>query len=167
MHAPREFLDALLRLYNAVFYTGDHGKDLPRTTQPAMSFGGPGHRSWGWVEQRGIQLYPHACPSQSQIQPEPDPAHHHSVQPPLLRWCAIGVLFLPMQQPLFSLPVSCVKIFRPTTTWTEISHPSANSCPTPARLCRPVGRSGLTPSLLKAHLDTGQYKNSLCLDAAQ
>ena len=48
MHAPREFLDALLRLYNEVFYTGDHGKDLPRTsTQPAMSFGGPGHRSWG------------------------------------------------------------------------------------------------------------------------
>ena len=29
------------------------------------------------------------------------------------------------------------------------------------------GRSGLTPSLPQAHLETGQYKNSLCLEAAQ
>lgn len=29
------------------------------------------------------------------------------------------------------------------------------------------GRSGHTPSLPKAHLETGQYKPSLCLEAAQ
>ena len=29
------------------------------------------------------------------------------------------------------------------------------------------GRSGRTPSLPQAHLETGQYKNSLCLEAAQ
>ena len=29
------------------------------------------------------------------------------------------------------------------------------------------GRSGLTPSLPQAHLETGQYKDSLCLEAAQ
>ena len=29
------------------------------------------------------------------------------------------------------------------------------------------GRSGLIPSLSKAHLETGQYKNRLCLEAAQ
>ena len=60
-----------------------------------------------------------------------------------------------MQQPLPSLRVSCLKIFPPTTTLTEIPHPSANSSPTPAQLCRPGasqpsrGRSGLTPSLPK------------------
>ena len=41
------------------------------------------------------------------------------------------------------------------------------STPTPAQLCRPVasqpgkGRSGLTPSLPKAKLETGQYKQSV------
>ena len=79
----------------------------------------------------------------------------------------------PLQQPLPSLRVSCLKIFPPTTTLTEISHPSANSSSTPAQLCRPGasqpsrGRSGLTPSLPKNKLETGQYKNSLCLEAAQ
>ena len=44
--------------------TQDKGKDLPTTlTQPAMSVGGPGHRNRS-VEQRGIQLYPLAGPSQ-------------------------------------------------------------------------------------------------------
>ena len=84
--------------------------------------------------------------------------------------CPAGLLSLAMQQPLPSLPVSCSRTFPLTTTWTEICHPSANSSPTPARLCRPVasqpGRGSLTPSLPKTHLEIGQYKNSLCLEAA-
>ena len=105
--------------------------------------------------------------------PELDPAPQLSAQPRHLLWCPAGLLSLPMQQPLPSLPVFCLKIFPPTTTWTEIFHPSANSSPTPAQLCRPVdsqpgrGRSGLTPSLPTAHLETAQYKHSLCLEAAQ
>ena len=98
--------------------------------------------------------------------------------PPALRAATTSALVsrwsaLPTQQPLPSLPVFCLKIFPPTTTLTEIFHPSANSSPTPAQLCRPVdsqpgrGRSGLTPSLPTAHLETGQYKHSLCLEAAQ
>ena len=39
-------------------------------------------------------------------------------------------------------------------------HPLAHASP-----CS--GRSGFIPSLLQAHLETGQYKNSLCLEAAQ
>ena len=95
------------------------------------------------------------------------------IQPRHLLWCPAGLLSLPMQQPLLSLPVFCLKIFPPTTTLTEIFHPYANSSPTPAQLCRPVdsqpgrGRSGLTPSLPTAQLETGQYKHSLCLEAAQ
>ena len=105
--------------------------------------------------------------------PEPDPAHHLSAQPPHLLWCPAGLLSLPMQQPLPSLPAFCLRILSPTTTWTETFHPSANSVPTPAQLCRAVdsqpgsGRCGLTPSLPKAHLETGQYKHSLCLGTAQ
>ena len=39
----------------------------------------------------------------------------------------------------------------------------------PPRACQSPGRgrSGLRPSLPHAHLETGQYKNSLCLEAAQ
>ena len=50
---------------------------------------------------------------------------------------------------------------------------SATSFHTRAHPCLSVasqhgsGRSGLTPSLPQAHLETGQYKNSLCLEAAQ
>ena len=36
----------------------------------------------------------------------------------------------PVQQPLPSLPVFCLKTLPPTTTLTEIFHPSANSFPT-------------------------------------
>ena len=91
----------------------------------------------------------------------------------LHHWNGKAIASSPMQQPLPSLPVFCLKIFPPTTTLTEIFHPSANSSPTPAQLCRPAdsqpgkGRSGLTPSLPTAHLETGQYKHSLCLEAAQ
>ena len=55
---------------------------------------------------------------------------------------------------------------------TEIFQPSATS-PTPPLPCQPVvcqpgsGRSGLIPSLPQAHLEIGQYKNSLCLEAPQ
>ena len=96
-----------------------------------------------------------------------------SAQPRHLLWCPAGLLSLPMQQPLPSLPVFCLKTLPPTTTLTEIFQPSANSFPTPAQLCRPVdsqpgrGRSGLTPSPPTAHLETGQYKHSLCLEAAR
>ena len=38
----------------------------------------------------------------------------------------------------------------------------SDTSPQPGR-----GRSGLTPSLPQTHLETGQYKNSLCLEAAQ
>ena len=59
-------------------------------------------------------------------------------------------LFLPMQQPLPSLPVFCLKIFPATTTLTEIFRPSANSSPTPAQLCRPVDSQ---PSTVEEGLD--------------
>ena len=131
-----------------------------------MSFGGPGHR------RRGVGgATRHPALSACLPKPELDPAPQLSAQPRNLLWCSAGLLSLPMQQPLPSLPVFCLKIFLPTTTWTEIFHPSANSSPTPAQLCRPVdsqpgrGRSGLTPSLPTAHLETAQYKHSLCLAA--
>ena len=65
-------------------------------------------------------------------------ASHPCAQPPHLLWCPAGLLSLLMQQPFPSLPAFCLKIFPPTTTWTEIFHPSVNSSPTPAQLCRPV-----------------------------
>lgn len=45
---------------------------------------------------------------------------------------------LPMQQPLQSLPAFCVKACIRTTMRTEIFHPPATRCPTPALLGRPV-----------------------------
>ena len=52
------------------------------------------------------------------------------IQPRHLLWCPAGLLSLPMQQPLLSLPAFCLKIFPPTTTFTEIFHPYANSSQT-------------------------------------
>ena len=97
----------------------------------------------------------------------------HSKQPPVRRWWPGGPLSSPTPQRRPSLPACCLKTSLPTTTWTEISQPSATSLPTPAPPCQPVacqpgsGRSGLIPSLPQAHLETGQYKNSLCLETAQ
>ena len=85
----------------------------------------------------------------------------------------VGQLSLPMRQLLPLRPVCCSKISLPTTTMTETFHRSATSFHTRAPPCLSVasqhgsGRSGLTPSLPQAHLETGQYKNSLCLEAAQ
>ena len=105
--------------------------------------------------------------------PEPAPAPLHSKQPPVRLWCPGGPLSSPTPQRRPSLPACCLKTSLPTTTWTEISQPSASSLPTPAPPCQPVacqpgsGRSGRIPSLPQAHLETGQYKNSLCPEAAQ
>ena len=105
--------------------------------------------------------------------PEPDPALPPSKQPPAQPSSRVGRPSLPMRQLLPLRPVCCSKISLPTTTMTETFHRSATSFHTPATPCLSVasqhgsGRSGLTPSLPQAHLETGQYKNSLCLEAAQ
>ena len=72
------------------------------------------------MEQRGIELYPHACPSQSQIQPSISASSHHICFGAILSHAAT----------CSSLPVFCLK----------------------------------TPSLPKAHPETGHYKNKVCLD---
>lgn len=72
------------------------------------------------MEQGGIELYPHACPSQSQIQPSISASSHHICFGAILSHAAT----------CSSLPVFCLK----------------------------------TPSLPKAHPETGQYKNKVCLD---
>ena len=96
-----------------------------------------------------------------------------SKQPPVRLWCPGGPLSSPTPQRRPSLPACCLKTPLPTTTWTEISQPSATSLPTPAPPCQPVacqpgsGRSEPIPALPQAHLETGQYKNTLCLEAAQ
>ena len=95
------------------------------------------------MEQRGIQLYPHASPSQSQIQPPISPRSHDICS-------GVPLACSPYPCSRLILPVLCLKILPPTTTLTEIFHPLANSFPTPAQLCGPVdsepgsGRSGLT-----------------------
>ena len=105
--------------------------------------------------------------------PEPDPALLPSKQPPAQPSSRGGQLSLPMRQLLPLRPVCCSKISLPTTTKTETFPRSATSFHTRAHPCLSVasqhgsGRSGLTPSLPQAHLETGQYKNSLCLEAAQ
>ena len=105
--------------------------------------------------------------------PEPDPALLPSKQPPAQPSSCGGQLSLPMRQLLPLRPVCCSKISLPTTTKTETFPRSATSFHTRAHPCLSVasqhgsGRSGLTPSLPQAHLETGQYKNSLCLEAAQ
>ena len=105
--------------------------------------------------------------------PEPAPAPLHSKQPPVRLWCPGGPLSSPTPQRRPSLPACCLKTSLPTTIWTEIFQPSATSLPTPALPCQPVacqpgsGRSGLILSLPQAHLKTGQYKNSLCLETTR
>ena len=105
--------------------------------------------------------------------PEPDPALPPSKQPPAQPSSRVGQLSLPMRQLLPLRPVCCSKISLPTTTMTETFHRSATSFPTRAPPYLSVasqqgsGRSGLTPSLPQTHLETGQYNNSLCPEAAQ
>ena len=76
-----------------------------------------------------------------------------------------------MRQLLPLRPACCSKISLPTTTMTETFPRSATSFRAPP--CQSAasqpgrGRSGFTHSLPQAHLETGQYKNSLCLEAAQ
>ena len=105
--------------------------------------------------------------------PEPDPALNPSKQPPARPSSPVGQLSLPMRQLLPLWPACSSKISLPTTTRTEAFHRSATSFRTRPPPCLSVasqpgrGRSGLTPSLPHAHLETGHYKNSLCLEAAQ
>ena len=113
-----------------------------------MSPGRPWNWSWRQMEQWSFQL----------------PARPSS---------PVGQLSLAMRQLLPLRPSCSSKISLPTTTRTETFHRSATSFRTRPPPCLSVasqpgrGRSGLTPSLPQAHLETGQYKNSRCLEAAQ
>ena len=133
-----------------------------------MSPGRPWNRSWRQVEQRSFQLHLHARQSPSPIQPSFPPSSHQ--RGPRL---ALVSSPYPCGQLLPLRPACCSKIFLPTTTMTETFSRSATSFRTRAPPCQSAasqpgrGRSGFTPSLPQAHLETGQYKNSLCLEAAQ
>ena len=145
--------------------TAEQGTHLPRTVkQQKMSPGRPWNRSRRQVEQWSFQLHLHARQSPSPIQPSLPPSSHQ-------RSPRLALVSCPYSQAAatsFAASLCCSKISLPTTTMTETL---ATSFRTRAP-CLSVasqhgsGRSGLTPSLPHAHLETGQYKNSLCLEAA-
>ena len=62
-------------------------------------------------EQRGIQLHPHACRNQSQIEPSNTPNSNASDL--AFRWSAL----LTHAAATSSLPTLCSKTYLPTTTW--------------------------------------------------
>ena len=134
-----------------------------------MSPGRPWNRSWRQVEQWSLQLHLHARQSPSPIQPSFPPSSHQ-------RSPRLAVV---------SSPYPCGSYFLcgQSVVRRFLSPPQPRRRPSPARPppftltrahpCLSVasqhgsGRSGLTPSLPQAHLETGQYKNSRCLEAAQ